>query len=144
MYVATQIMLMNTLASQLTTLGTSVSIKLFSNNFTPSNQSILSDFTEADFTGYLAVATTGYTAPAWVSNNAAVAYSLPLAAFNTASPYTVGQTIYGYYLVSGTGSPVLIGAERFLQPMSMIGAGNQILISAPISVADAGIPGQVF
>jgi hypothetical protein len=144
MFQQSQASLMATLTSQIAVIATSCHVHLYSNNYTPTNQSAVSNFTEADFTGYAAIATTGFSTPSWQSQGAAVAWSEPMAIFNTASPYTVGQTIYGYWVDSGTMTPVLIGAERFTAPVSMIAVGNQIIVSAPLSVADALIPGTIF
>jgi hypothetical protein len=143
-FLQSQASLMATLTSQLAVIGTSCHVHLYSNNYTPTNLSAVSNFTEADFTGYSDVATTGFSTPSWQSQGAAVAWSEPMAVFTTASPYTVGQTIYGYWVDSGTMTPVLIGAERFTAPIPMIGVGNQIIISAPLTVADALIPGTIF
>jgi hypothetical protein len=135
---------MATLAAQKSILGTTMSVHLYNNNYLPTNQSTIADFTETAFTGYSAVTVIGTAAVAWQSQGAAVMWTSPQAVFSTASPYTVMDTIYGYYIESGTSPNYLIGAERFSAPIAMGAAGNQIIVAAPISAADGGIPGQVY
>lgn len=113
MFVQTQIAqleMLNYVISEM--IGVSMSfptVHLFSNNFQPTNTSVLTDFTEADFTGYAAVQLTSWTVQAWQSQGAAVTYSNP-ANFRP-SGTTVLQTVYGYYVTVGSG-PTYLGAEN--------------------------------
>lgn len=118
-----------------------VHIKLYSNNLVPSVNSVLGDFTEADFTGYAPILLTGWTDAAWASQGAAVCYGIPSAVFNAASPFTVGQTVFGWYAVAGSSSPfTLLAAGSFGSGIPMASLGDQILISVPVGISDAGIP----
>jgi len=144
MFVQTKASLLASLADIKAVLGVTGKIRLFSNDIVPSVNSVVGDFTECNFTGYSAVDTIGLAATSWQSQGAAVCFTDPQAAFNTASPYTVGQTVYGYYYTAGTTPDYLIGAERFTTPKSMIGAGDQIIVSAPVSISDGGIPGAIY
>ena len=81
-------------------LAGNLSLRLFSNNFSPSGTSVLGDFTEATFTGYAAITLTG---GAWVTTAGG-----PATAVFAQQAFSIGtsaQTIYGYYIVhvaSGT------------------------------------------
>lgn len=82
-------------------------LKLYSNNYSPSATTVLSDFTEATFSGY-----TGYTftRSSW---DAATSVGGQGSSSRTAVSWTTGsaETIYGYYVVTDTGS--LLWAELF-------------------------------
>jgi hypothetical protein len=99
-------------------------IRLFQNDFTPSADSILADFTIATFTGYLNVTLTAWSAP-YLNSAGNGAILSPLAQFNAASPYTIGNLVYGYFILDAAGDLVLGG--RFTDaPISMAASGNHI------------------
>src|SRR4051812_509713 len=80
------------------------------NNVTPSATSVFADFTEADFTNYVAytLTRTNWNASATVSGKAQSSYgSSPL----TATCGSTGNTIYGYYVSNPGGT--LLWAEKF-------------------------------
>lgn len=97
---------------------------LFSNDITPTVNTIIGDLTIANFTGYADVTLTTYSAPYLTADeNAAVL--APLAQFNTAAPYTVANSIYGFAIKDVDGALVLAG--RFPDaPIEMAGAGDHI------------------
>lgn len=144
MFIQTRSALMTALNDITTAIGGGATVHLYSNNYTPTPLSTVTNFTEADFTGYSAFTLTGGAAVTWQSQGAAVSWTIPQAVFNTASPYTVTQTVYGYYVMSAGMSPYLLGAEQFPAPVTMVGAGDQVIISVPINIRDAGIPGQIY
>ena len=84
-------------------------IKLYKNNYSPSGSTVVADFTEADFTNYVAktVARGDWASPSTVSNKAE---SSVTAQTWTCGP--TGNTIYGYYVVGST-SGVCLWAEQF-------------------------------
>ena len=104
-----------------------VNLKLYNNDITPSDTTVLADFTEVSGGGY-AVKNLG--ASAWsVSGN--VATSNPQLFTFTSN---VGQ-IYGYYLVGNT-SGKLIASERFSSgPFNIANNGDSITVTATISIA---------
>jgi hypothetical protein len=144
MFVFTQSQILSAVSSFTSSLASGATVHLYTNAYSPTNLSTIGSFTEADFTGYSAVTITGYTSAAWQSQGAGISYTQPQAVFNTASPYTVGQNIVGYWVQYTATPPVLVGAERFAAAIPMSAAGNQIIIVAPLSFADAGAAGQVF
>lgn len=86
-------------------------LRLYQNNYTPDDSSVVGSFTEASFTTYAAVTLTrsGWNSGVTVSNKAESSYgSAPLAWTCGAT----GNTIYGYY-VSGATSTVVLWAEKF-------------------------------
>lgn len=100
-------------------------MKLFQNNLVPTADTILSDLTEATFSGY----------SAGMFSGGALGGSLD--AFNrgyaTWSPLTwtksgaTGNTIYGYYVTNSGGS--LLWIERFDIPIPMTTDGAYLVIT---------------
>jgi len=81
---------------------------LFKNNYTPINTTILSDLTEANFTGYSRITLTGWSAAALDANNKA-ATSLGPQTF-TCSGGATPNDIYGIFVLTSGGA--LLYAER--------------------------------
>jgi hypothetical protein len=102
------------------TLGSSETVdvtfvlKLFSNNFTPNNTTLTSDFTEASFTGYAPVlfARSDWQRPALVSGKAGMLLFTAPSKFNNTGP---SATVYGWYVV-GLTTGVTLFCERFATP----------------------------
>lgn len=90
--------------------GENLVLHLFKTNVTPTATSIVADFTESDFTGYV---TKTLTRASWNvgSTDGAGKGLLEYSADQTYSP-TTDQDLWGYYLVSATGG-VLIAAENY-------------------------------
>lgn len=86
-----------------------LSLKLYSNDHTPTATDDGTAYTEATFTGYSAktLSRGSWGTPSTSDGVASIAYS----AAQTWDA-TSAQEIYGYYLVGGT-SGALIGAEKF-------------------------------
>ena len=86
-------------------------LKLYNNNYTPGQATVLADFTEATFTGYTG---TTFARSAW---GAATANPVTNKGEISASQisWTAGsaETVYGYYVTSDDVSPVLLWAELF-------------------------------
>lgn len=98
--------------------GASVTLHLFTNNYTPIAGSVIGNFTEATFPGYVAQAIGAWGAAAMVGGRAkTIGSTITNTLSVTGGPYS----IYGYYMTLGG---VLIWAER--DP------------NAPISEATAG------
>jgi len=83
-------------------------LALFKNNYTPINSSILSNFTEANFTGYSRITLSGWSAAALDANNKA-ATSLGPQTF-TCSGSATPNDIYGIFVLTAGGA--LLYAER--------------------------------
>lgn len=126
---------MAAIMSQLRSGANNAKVKLFTNNYTPLASSVLADFTEATFGGYVALATP----------TAADAGVIPGGLDNwifgaltwTASGAGLPITIYGYWVQFDnpiTLAPTLLWAQRFDTPQALIAAGNTI--SFVLSLAD--------
>jgi hypothetical protein len=125
-------------------LSGGVSLHLFKTNVTPTPESTIATFTEADFTGYSSVAMTGYNPAYWQTQGAAIAFAIPPAIFQPASPFTITNTIYGYYVVL-TGTPdVLIGAELLSSPVPMADITDQLIVASLVGVADPLAAGVIY
>jgi hypothetical protein len=92
-------------------------LALYSNNYTPDDNTTLSNFTEATFLGYqlLAVLRSQMTATALLAN-VAYQWRVPTPVYNCTGG--AAQTIYGWYLVSQQTNQV-IAAQRFDVPRVM-------------------------
>lgn len=113
---------------QLLTLKTEVldggTIDLYQNDITPTPDTVVGDLDVATFTGYAQVTLTTFSAP-YLNADGAGAVLTPLAQFNTAAPYTVGNVVYGYWIEDVDGALLLAG--RFPNaPITMAGAGDHI------------------
>lgn len=83
-------------------------IRLFKNDLTPINTTVLADFIQADFTGYAAQTLAGWAVAILDANNKGSS----TATVNTwtCSGLAVPNTVYGVYIVSAAGA--LLYAER--------------------------------
>ena len=100
-------------------------MRLFTNNHTPTVLDTTANYTEGAWSGYAAVPLTGWI-PSTI-NGLGQAQSNPSPAGfgnNSGSP----QIVYGYYVTDSTGT-VLLGAELFIGGPISIAAGFGLLIS---------------
>jgi hypothetical protein len=107
-------------------------VRLFKNDYTPEEDSVTGDFTEADFTGYAEVAITqsNWPTPVIVDDIAECT--------STVTPtYTAtgggGQLVYGWYMVEADFSTCLF-AQRFDTPRNMISGAVETLNPFKISL----------
>jgi len=103
-------------------LWNTASCRLFANNFVPAPGMTLSQLNEATFTGYAAVAITWGT-PAYSPAGPAVVTG-NLCVFTVGSSPTVFDTIYGYFVTTGTSPQVLLFARQFATPVVLSSAGQ--------------------
>lgn len=102
-------------------------MKLYSNNYTPTTLSVLTDFTEVTGGGYTQKS---LSASAWTMTGNAISTTPQLFTFTS----NIGS-IYGYYLVGAT-SGKLIASERFTSgPFNIAASGDSITVTATISVS---------
>lgn len=99
-------------------------VHLYKNNLTLTAANVLSDFTEANFSGYVAVNTSAWTTPVLNSDNRGETAFGPAAFTQTA--ITVTNNIYGYYVTIG-------GALAFYEafdggPVAMNEVNKQLLV----------------
>ena len=112
-------------------LATTLVLRLFKNNFSPANSSVLSDFTEADFTGYSAITLTGAS---WVTTQAD-----PSTATYAQQAFTgtgTAQTVYGYY-ITRTSSGRVWYYQRFTTPLSIGSVTPAIRITPTLNFKDS-------
>ena len=93
-------------------------LRLFKNNFTPDPSNILSDFTEADFTGYAAVQVNSkFGSPYKVIDGE---YQTDSSAFSYACSGGSSQTLYGWYLTWFDGSTTwVLKSGKFGTPFAL-------------------------
>ena len=109
-----------------------LTLKLYSNNYTPIDASDVGDFTEASFTGYTSrTLTSSQSGSTWAEplTTGGVGYST----YQTTQTWTAtsDETIYGWYLVGAT-SGTLAMAEKFPgSGFPLIGASSTQLIFTP-------------
>jgi len=73
-------------------------MKLFQNNITPNQNTLLAELTEADFTGYVEATLTVWGDPYTDVINGGVSITAPSHQFVTTDPTTIPNTIYGYWI----------------------------------------------
>ena len=86
---------------------------------------------EADFTGYAAAVIAAWTGPMMAPVSGA-AIQTPMLEFGIDAPYTVPNSIMGWWLQTTGGD--LIGIATFPAPVSMTGAGDFITFAAALVV----------
>jgi hypothetical protein len=91
-----------------------LSLRLYSNDYTPGDGSALADFTEAGWLGYFreTVNRAGWNAAGLVDGVATIVYGT---VFEWANNSGASVTVYGYYCVNPASAVVRI-AERFGEP----------------------------
>lgn len=109
-----------------------VTIRLFSNDFQPDDASVLADFTEADFDGYLESAAVVWE-DAYTDINGLAHLRGDLKVFNCTGG-TTPNTIYGWYAVTTT---TLKLSQRFETPIPINAAGQAVLVLPSFELASA-------
>lgn len=113
-------------------LAVNYTLKLFQNDYTPIESSVTASFTEATFTGYSAIALTGGS---WTTTQADPTTGVYAQQTFTRSSTGAAQSIYGYYIVTTTGSN-LRWAERFDTAVTMELLNDAIKIIPRITLKD--------
>lgn len=107
-------------------------LKLFKSNTTPTDATIASGLTEADFTGYSAKPLTGGSWTIAAADPSTATYAQQ--SFVSSADQTA-QTIYGYFIVATTGGR-LQWVERFTTPIVVQYANDSIRITPRLTLAD--------
>lgn len=101
-------------------------VRLFQNDFQPSKDSVIADFTPADFTGYATSSAIVWPDP--IISPDGIPYIIgDLKLFTGTGPFSVSNTIYGYYIVDGAGTK-LLWAERFDEAQVVAAAGQSVQV----------------
>jgi hypothetical protein len=106
---AGEVELLNKLIRNTTADNEDYILHLYQNNYSPVDGSTAGDFTESNFTNYVAktIARSDWSAATIVSDKAE-----STCAVQSWTCGTTGNTVYGYYIIGGTSS-VLLWAEKF-------------------------------
>ncbi len=104
-------------------------LRLYQNNLTPDQDTVLADFTEATFSGY-AEDSPSFGAAATVSHKGKIVDTA--ARDFTHSSGGTSNTVYGYYLVNAPDTKVL-WAERFSSPQVVAVNGDKITITLALT-----------
>jgi len=113
-----------------------VQVKLYSNNFTPIEKSIIADFTEADFTGYAAQTGTAFLA-AILNGDGSVSSVMSSTVQFLQTDVTISQLVYGYFVLDNAGN--LVGGERFNAPINFNAIGVGVTLALAFSYGPAGL-----
>lgn len=105
------------LAAALQTLLAGSKVKLFSENVLISVNTIKTDLTEADFSGYLAQTVAATNDPVVDPVNGGISITMPNHLFATDDPTATPNTIHGWWLELAGGD--LIMAGNFDAPIQM-------------------------
>jgi len=104
--------------------------RLYQNNYTPVQGSVLSDFTVATFSGYAADWTT-FGPASTVSNKGKIVATSPVVYVHNGG--ATSNTIYGYYIVD-TVSNQVVWAEKFAAPQAVANNGDTISITLALTM----------
>lgn len=86
-------------------------VHLFTNDYTPTPASVVGDFTEAVFTGYVDKAIPGWTANEYLLLGSVTTTGTTVLSWAGPGDAT-GETIFGYYVLSaGAGTPFIYAAR---------------------------------
>lgn len=105
--------------------------RLFQNNHTPVEGDDISDYTEADFSGYAPVTIGPWDAAAIVSGKAEADATTPCAFANTTG--AVGNDIYGYYVTDSGGTFLIYAQAASSPPIDMNTAGQSLTVTPRIT-----------
>lgn len=112
------------------TAAENLSLRLYSNNITPSETDTLATYTQSTFSGYAAITLTGAN---W--NNAAsgsIAYNAQQTFTATGTP---SENVYGY-TVSQVTSGILLWSERAASaPFAIAAAGDAVKLTPTITAS---------
>jgi hypothetical protein len=108
-------------------------LKLFKNDISPNRETVVGDFTAADFTGYAPSAALVWGAPyALPSGQPIVTAGSVL--FQAGNPLTVPGLAYGWYMTNAGGT-VLLASLRFAAPVgfALPDQGLEVIASYPVN-----------
>lgn len=100
-------------------------LHLSTTNFTPNQNTVLADFTEATFTGYAASSAVTWGAAHLEPNGNAV--SVGSAKTFTQTGTTITEIVYSWYLVTALGAYLLGGAFDTPLNFNQVGAGVTVV-----------------
>lgn len=105
-------------------------VRLFSNNFTVADATVIGDFTQATFTGYAAQALGSGTVAGSNTSGRATA-SWPQQTYTCTGGSS--QIIYGYYVTDTAGTTLYFG-ENFATPVTLSNGGAPLLLTPRLTL----------
>ncbi|QDU81546.1 hypothetical protein Pla110_32880 [Polystyrenella longa] len=106
------------------TAAANLTYHLYSNDKTPSETDVLTDYTEASAAGYSAITTTGAS---WDTTSVSGSASYAQQTFT----FTTDETVYGYFVKKGT---TMLFSERFSgAPFSIPTSGGTVAVTPKIT-----------
>lgn len=105
-------------------------LRLYENNYTPTEADTAASYTEATFTGYSALTLTGSS---WGAASPGAPSSIAYAQQTFTSSASQSKLVYGYYLTQAS-SGTLVYAERFSDgPYAITNNGDQVKVTPTIT-----------
>ncbi len=111
------------------TSGTNLSLRLYTNAYTPVATSVIGDFTEATFAGYAARTLTRASFNAATTNAAGKA---EITYADQTWSATSNQTVHGYFVTDSSGN--LLFAERFATSKALV-SGDSLIVSPKFTLS---------
>jgi len=102
-----------------------MTLHLYQNNIVLGRSTVLSNLTEANFTGYAAVASYTWSTPYVDVDGSALAIGADEAFIATAA--TPSNQVYGYYFTD-SGATMLLAAYAFAAPVAIAGIGQAVTV----------------
>lgn len=104
-------------------------LRLFVNDYTPVEASVADDFTEMSTQGYAAKELTGSSWTVTPGAPTLAEYAEQTWTFDGTGGAT---TVYGYYIVQATSGVVML-AERFASPPTIVNNGDQLKLTPTLT-----------
>ena len=116
-----------------------LTLRLFANDFTPTDASVQADFTEAAGGGYNAIPLTNDAIISLVGTapNAIAQAAYSQVSFNFTGALTTNGTVYGYYVTNAAGQ--VLFAEKAASSYTPANNGDALLLT-PVFKLSSGTP----
>lgn len=112
--------------------GANVKVRLYRNDYTPVDASVLADFTEANFSGYAEQASGGYSFPLTVGGKAQTTGTPKEFTHNGGA---TANDIYGFYVVNNAGTKVLWAERIASAPVAMSANGHKLIVTPQLTLS---------
>ena len=113
------------------TAATTLTLRLFSNNYTPINSTVAGDVAQVSGGGYAGIA---LTAASWVTTpGSPTSSAYPEQTFTFTGATDSPGTIYGYYVTNAAGA--LVWAERIAAVFTPAANGDTVKVTPALTLA---------
>ena len=109
-----------------------LTLRLFVNDIDPTEETVLSDVTQATFPGYEPIVIMSWTNPYQVEDATNVETDEQPRLFTQSYPADPVQTVYGYMVTSPW--PHLLWAERAATPIAMLGVNQMVTVRPSLTL----------